>query len=215
MSDAATITRDTRIAWARPKSSHDRVIRRASIVLPLFIGALAAVLLIAPLMKRSEISFMLVKDKVELASERMRVTSALYRGEDSKGRRFSLSAGSAVQKTSRVPVVQMQDLAARILLDDGPAVLRTATASYDMDRENVLIPDSLLFEAADGYRLTTRGVGLDLKTRTLDSSAPVEGRMPLGTFSADRLHADLNAQTVSLVGRARLHIVQGAGTRLR
>ena len=215
MSDMATMSRDTRIAWARPRSGHDRLIRRASIVLPLFIGALAAVLVIAPLMKRSEISFMLVKDKVEVATERMRVTSALYRGEDSKGRPFSLSAGSAVQRTSKVPIVQMQDLAARIRLDDGPAVLRAANASYDMDQERVLIPNGLLFEAADGYRLTTRGVGLDLKSRTLDSKAPVEGRMPLGTFSADRLHADLNSQTVSLVGRARLHIVQGAGRRLR
>ena len=214
MPEAMVIARDTRIAWAKPRSSHDRLIRRASIFLPLFIGALAAVLMIAPLMKRSEISFMLVKDKVEVASERMRVTSAEYRGEDSKGRPFRLSAGSAVQRTSKVPVVQMRDLAARITLDDGPATLRATAASYDMDKEFIVIPKGLVFEAANGFRLTTRAVGVDLKTRTLKSNTPVEGRMPLGTFTADSLHADLNAQTVALAGRARLHIVQGAGKRL-
>jgi lipopolysaccharide export system protein LptC len=33
--------------------------------------------------------------------------------------------------------------------------------------------------------------------------------MPLGSFSANRIEADLGARTVLLDGRARLHIVQG------
>jgi lipopolysaccharide export system protein LptC len=210
MSDAAIRARDSRIIWARPGSPHDRVIRWAGVILPSAIGALAAILIIAPLLKRSEVSFLLSKDKVSIAPERMRVAEAMYRGEDAKGHPFSLSAGGAVQKSSKTPIVQMMDLAARINLDDGPAVLRTAAASYDMDREMVAVPGGLVFESADGYRLTTRNVGLDLKRRTLQSTAPVEGRMPLGTFSANSLSADLNARSVSLDGRARLHIVQSA-----
>lgn len=208
MSDAAVRDRDSRIVWARPGSPHDRVIHRAGIILPSAIGALAAVLMIAPLMNRSEVSFLLAKDKVAISKERMRVAEALYRGEDAKGHPFSLRAGSAVQKTSKVPIVEMSDLSARIILDDGPAMLRTSAARYDMDRETFAVPGGLLVEAAGGYRMTTRNVGVDLKTGTLQSLAPVEGRIPLGTFSADRMRADLNARTVALEGRARLHIVQ-------
>ncbi len=186
------------------------MIKRTGVVLPMLIGALAAVLVIAPLTKRSEISFMLNKDKVGMASERMKVSEALYRGEDNKGRPFSLHAGGATQKTSKVPVVEMQNLSARIVLDDGPAVLRTPSASYDMNRETVRVPGALLFESADGYRMTTRGVRVDLKSRTMASDTPVEGRMPLGTFRGDRMRADLNTKTVVLEGHARLHIVQGA-----
>ncbi len=210
MSEAASRDRDSRIVWARPGSAHDRLVRRAKIFLPLVIGALVAILLIAPLAKRNEISFLLAKDKVALASERMRVAEALYRGEDAKGHGFSLHAGGAVQKTSHVPIVEMHDLSARITLDDGPAVLRTADATYDMDREVVRAPGALLLESADGYRMTTRGVGIDLKTRRMASDGVVEGRMPVGTFTGDRMTADLNARTVRLDGRARLHIVQGA-----
>lgn len=210
MSDAAVVQRDSRIVWARPGSAHDRTIRFAGLILPVVIGVLSAVLIIAPLIKRAEVSFMLSKDKVAISPERMRVAEALYRGEDARGHPFSLRAGGAVQKSSKTPIVEMQDLSARIILDDGPAVLRTASANYNMDRELVSVPGGLLFESADGYRLTTRNVGLDLKARTLKSMAPVEGRMPLGTFSADSLSADLNARTVALAGRARLHIVQGA-----
>lgn len=210
MSEAAALNRDKRIVWARPGSAHDRLIRSLKLILPVFIGALAAVLIIAPLAKRSEISFLLAKDKVDLAKERMRVSEALYRGEDAKGHPFSLHAGGAVQKSSKVPIVEMQDLSARITLDDGPAVLRTPNATYDMDREVVRAPGALLFESSDGYRMTTRGVGIDLKARRLNSDGAVEGRIPIGTFTGDHMVADLNARTVSLNGRARLHIVQGA-----
>ncbi len=210
MSDAAIRNRDSRLVWARPGSSHDRIIRWAKLILPSLIGALAAVLVIAPLAKRSEISFLLAKGKVDIASERMRVSEALYRGEDAKGHPFILHAGGAVQKSSNVPVVEMQDLSARITLDDGPAVLRTPKADYNMDNETVRVPGALLFESAGGYRMTTRGVGLDLEARRLVSDGAVEGRIPIGTFAGDRMVADLNARTVRLEGRARLHIVQGA-----
>ena len=209
MSDAAILDRDKRIVWARPGSPHDRTIRWAKLVLPVVIGSLAAVLVIAPLAKRSEVSFLLAKDKVDIAKERMRVAEAVYRGEDAKGHPFILRAGGAVQQSSKTPVVQLQDLSARITLDNGPAMLRTAAAAYDMDKEVVTVPGALLFESADGYRLTTSGVGVNLNTRTLASTGVVEGRMPLGTFSGGRMVANLNARTIRLEGHARLRIVQG------
>jgi lipopolysaccharide export system protein LptC len=41
------------------------------------------------------------------------------------------------------------------------------------------------------------------------SRGPVEGRLPLGNFSAGRFRVDLGTRTVVLDGRARLHIKQG------
>lgn len=209
MSEAAVLDRDKRMVWARPGSGHDRVIRGAKLALPTIIGALAAILVLAPLAKRSEISFLLAKDNVDIASERMRVSEAVYRGEDAKGHPFVLNAGGAVQKSSKSPIVALTDLSARITLDDGPAMLRTDGASYDMNSEIVRVPGALQFVSADGYRMTTSDVGLDLKARTLTGDGAVSGRMPLGTFSANRMRADLNAQTVRLEGRARLRITQG------
>jgi lipopolysaccharide export system protein LptC len=52
-------------------------------------------------------------------------------------------------------------------------------------------------------------VGVDLKTRRLESRGRVEGRMPLGRFSADRMSADLPDKQVVLSGNARLRIEQG------
>lgn len=179
-------------------------------VLPSAIGALAAVLLIVPLLARSEVSFVLDKDKVALAKERMRVGEALYRGQDDKGQVFTLHAGSGVQQTSKIPVIQMNDLSARMLLDDGPAILTTDHANYNMTTENIRVPGKVTFKSQGGYNLETSGVGVDMRTRTMASDTPVNGKMPLGTFRGDRMHADLNGRVVRLDGRARLHIVQAA-----
>lgn len=208
MRDPESSERTARRLWAAPNGRHDRLIRVARIALPAIIGILSAGLVFAPLTMRGEISFVLDKDKVAMAKERMRVTAATYRGEDAKGQPFTLRAGSAVQASSREPVVKLSDLSATIGLSDGPAMLRADAGRYDMDREIVNIDGPILFTSADGYRLSTRDVAVGLKSRKLASGGPVDGQMPLGNFRADRLSADLNARTVTLEGRARLHIVQ-------
>lgn len=176
---------------------------------------LVGLLAFAPLTMGRDISFVLSKDRVTVAKERMRVTSAQYRGEDGKGQPFVITAGSAVQRSSSDPVVNLTALAARIQLEDGPAAIAARKGRYDMEKERVAIDGPVVFKTADGYRLATRDVGIDLPTRSLASDGAIEGSMPLGTFRADRLRADLNRRIVMLDGRARLHIIQGGfrGTR--
>ena len=198
-----------RQVFASPGSKHDSRIKFAGIILPVAVGALAAVLALAPFTMAGELSFVLDKDSVDVAKERLRVTEALYRGQDSQGRPFSLKAGSAVQKSSREPVVRLEDLSARILLSEGPAFISATKGRYDMDLERVRVPGPVQLEAAGGYRLTTNNVTVDLKSRTLESDNSVEGRTNIGTFRANSLQADMNARTVTLSGNAQLRIQQG------
>lgn len=211
MSEAADLARGTRQSWAKPGSSHDRVIGLLRIFLPSAIGVLIAILTLAPLTMGRDISFVLAKDRVQVARERLRVSDAVYRGEDSKGQPFSIRAGSAVQKSSQVPVVNLADLSAEILLPEGPATIGAKTGRYDMDSEKVYVDGAVRFQTHDGYRLDTRDVAVDLKSRQVTSGGAVNGKMPLGNFSANSMTADLSSRTVVLDGRARLHIVQRSG----
>jgi len=210
MSRLADTQRTQRQHWALPGGSHDRLVRVLKIVLPIGVAVLAVFLATAPFTMRGEVSFVLDKNDVAVAGERMRVREALYRGEDSQGRPFSLRAGSAVQKTSREPVVEMRDLSARLLMQEGPAVLTAQQGRYWMDTDMVNVDGPVQFAAANGYRLTTRDVNIDLKARTMNSDGAVYGRLPIGTFSGDHLRADLGERTVTLQGNARLRIEQNA-----
>jgi lipopolysaccharide export system protein LptC len=208
MSELALRERLRKQGWAAPGGAHDQLIRLLKIGLPVVIGLLMAYLAMAPLARTEDISFILDKNKVEVAKERMRIQAASYRGEDNKGRPFTIAAQSAVQSTSHDPTVDIRGMAAEILLDEGPAMLRAQTGRYNLQNETVEVIGPILFTGPEDYRLLTRDVVADLNARTLESHNRVEGTMRLGNFSADKLQASLADRTVTLTGNARLHIVQ-------
>jgi lipopolysaccharide export system protein LptC len=209
MSELADQERRLRRRWALPGGSHDRVIQFLKLGLPALIGVVLAFLAFAPLEEKQEVSFVLDKNKVGHAEERLRVQSAQYRGQDDRGRPFVLNARSALQQSSADQVVDINDMSAEISLDSGPARLQANRARYFMTTDKVDVAGPIRVTASDGYQLDTRDVEIDMRRRRLSSRGAVDGRMPLGRFSADRLQANLGDRTVVLDGRARVHIVQG------
>ena len=201
--------RTRRQAFASPGSSLDTIVRVLAVGLPALVGVVAAMMLITPLSPRGEISFLLDRNKVAVADDRLRVNNAMYRGQDSSGRPFSLVAEEAVQESNEVPVVEMVGLTARMILSEGPAVLTAPVGIYDIQDEQVGIPGVVQFTAADGYEFITRDVTIDLPTRTMLGEGQVSGRVPAGTFSANAMRADLQERSFSLIGDARLRMVPG------
>ena len=205
----AKARRSERQHWAEPGGSHDRMVAFLSRALPMGVGVLAALMVITPLSPRGEVSFLLDRNKVAVINERLRVDNALYRVADNKNRPFSLTAGEAVQRSSAEGIVRMNDVVARLLLDEGPARLVAQGGQYSIDNEIVAVRGPLRLTAADGYRMVARGVSLDLANKQLVGSGGVDGAIPAGTFSADRLNADLSARTITLTGNARLRMEPG------
>lgn len=207
MSELADLERTQRQRWALPGGKHDRLIRSMRVVLPSIIGMLLAVLAFSPFAGTQELSFVLDKGEVDQARERMRVTEALYRGEDNKGRPFSLRAGSAVQKTSAEPVLNMTDLAGRIMLNDGPASIIAQRGAYDLGKESMRVNGPLAVESP-GYDMVATNVELSLKDKSMQSFGPVSGRTKVGTFRAGRLTGNLDSRIVRLDGGVHLRIDQ-------
>jgi len=205
----AKALRSKRQHFAAPGGSHDKLVSLLAKVLPMGVGVIAALMIVSPLSPRGEVSFLLDRTKVAVIGERLRVDNAMYRGADAQGRPFSLTAGEAIQKSSREGVVRMSNLVARILLQDGPASVSAPAGQYDIRDEVMNVPDGVRVTAADGYRMTASGVSVDLPEKKLVGSGGVSGAIPAGTFSANALHADLNARTISLDGNARLHMIPG------
>jgi lipopolysaccharide export system protein LptC len=209
MSEAAERDRAAKRGWAAPGGFHDYFVKFMKIALPAGIGVLLAYMFLSPLGRDREMSFLLDKKKVDTAKERMRVQSAQYRGVDNEGRPFTIDAQRAVQAKSSDPEVHISGMGARIQLDEGPATLKADEGRYNLDKQTMDVLGPILFTAADGYRLETSDVKVDMNSKSLASGAGVEGRMPLGRFTAGRMAVDLPSRKVVLSGRARLHIVQG------
>lgn len=210
MSDAASRDRAIKQEWAEPGSRHDMVVRLAKLGLPALVIALILLLAIAPFGKKGDVSFILDKNKVDAAEERMRVEVARYSGEDDQGRPFAITANRAIQQSSELPVVVIDGMAARLDLANGPLSIVADHGRYDIDAHTVLVDGPVWVSGPDGYRLETSDVSVDLTKRTMASAGRAEGAMRLGQFSAGHLTADLGARVIALTGGARLKITQGA-----
>lgn len=209
MTQAADQIRDKRRLWAAPGGSHDKRVAWLARWLPGAVGVVAAMMIIGPLFPRGEVSFLLDRNKVAITNERVRVSNAMYRGIDKEGRPFTVTAGNAIQASTREPVVRMENLAARIKMKDGPAELAAPGGAYDYDAERVTIPGSVTFTASDGYRMSAGNVTIDLKAQQMVGGGGVTGAIPAGTFSAERIVANLEERTVALEGHARLLMEPG------
>ena len=210
MSEAADRQHEILRHWAEPGSRHDTVIRAVKFGLPILIVGLIVLLAIAPFERRGDVSFILDKNEVEQARERMRVEQARYTGEDNRGQKFLIVADRAVQPSSNVPVVSIEGMRARLDLARGPLGIAALKGRYDLEQEMVAVDGPIRVAGPDGYRLATRDVTVDLDKRTMNSRGRVSGTMPLGRFEAGGLSADLDERTVRLNGGVRLKIVQGA-----
>ncbi len=210
MSELADRERTLRQDFAAPGGRHDRLVRILRVALPSIIGVLVALLVVSPFSNTQEMSFVLAKDEVNMARERMRLTNAMYRGEDSRGRPFTLRGGSAVQKSSAEPIIRLNDLSGEMLMSNGPARLVAGQGYYNLETERVRVEGPMSYTGGDGFSLTANNVEFAMKTRQIESFGPVNGTMKVGSFQAGKLRADVDARIVRLEGGAHLRIDQNA-----
>src|SRR5436190_6114289 len=116
--------------WAVPGSAHDRLVRWSKIALPSAVGVLIAILTVAPLGKKSDVSFILDKKKVESAPERMRVEQARYTGTDDKGQEFTMVANRVIQRISNVQVVDIWRMFDGLEMAQGPLLIAANQVRY-------------------------------------------------------------------------------------
>ncbi len=163
------------------------------VALPAIIGVLLALLAFSPFTNTSELSFLLDKDEVNVASERLRVSEATYSGEDNKGRSFALRAGSAVQKSSLEPLIRMKDLSAQIQLEEGPASVVAANGLYDLAAQTVSVTGPMTVKSADGYSVVANDVALGLKDQIVRSTGQLNVSSAKG-YSAAANNANFSLQ---------------------
>lgn len=189
-----------------PGSSRDAVVRMAKLGLPAAAGALFLVLVLIPVTRVQEFSFLLSKDSAGRADERMAVAQALYRGETMAGEAFRISAESGVQKSSAEPVVMMRGLAAEIDRADGTVRVTAPSGAFDMERNRVVVDGPVTARSQSGYSLDGNRILVDINGNRVTSDEPVSGTLPSGRFSAQRFEADIDGGRVVLDGGASLRL---------
>ena len=206
---AATLTQRQRAAL--PGSRHDVVMGLLKWLLPALALAVLATIIVWPLTKVGEFSFLLAKDKVGVVAERLRIDNAVYRGETEKGEAFTISAQGAVQRSSAVAIVELTGLKAKLKMVEGPAQVTAPSGRYFIETDKLQVTGPVRLDSAAGYTLDSDTVDIDLNTRQVVTNERVTGTLPIGTFSAGRLEGDIQGRRLVLEGGAHLRIRGGAG----
>jgi lipopolysaccharide export system protein LptC len=191
---------------ALPGSAHDTRMTWLKWLLPALAVAVLATIIIWPLTKVSEFSFLLAKDKVGMAAERLRIDKAVYRGETEKGEAFAISAADAVQHSSAVPIVELMRLKATLQMTEGPAVVTAPSGRYFIETDKLQVTGPVRLDSAAGYTLDSQTVNIDLNTRQVVTDKPVTGTLPIGSFRAGRLRGDIQGRRLVMDGGAHLRI---------
>lgn len=222
MDSAVGLTRDQRDALLTPRqraalpgSYRDTLFGVLRWLLPGLALLVLAAIIIWPLTKVREFSFLLAKDKVAVAQERLRIDRPVYRGETAKGEAFVISAAGAVQRSSAVPIVELKDLNARLQLTDGPLTVTAPSGRYFLDDDKLQIAGPVKLQSTSGFSLDSQQVDIDINARTVSTNTPVSGTLPLGSFRANRMEADIRGRNVVLEGGAHLRIYQQGGRAAR
>ncbi|WP_418346544.1 LPS export ABC transporter periplasmic protein LptC [Sphingorhabdus lutea] len=90
------------------------------------------------------------------------------------------------------------------------ATIQAQRADYDIDQEYLQVNGPISLSTMSGYDMVVNNVTFFIKTQRMQSQGAVSGRTNIGTFSANRLNADLKARTITLSGNAQLRIDQNA-----
>lgn len=188
--------------------AYDRFIKLAKDALPLAALMLLLAILILPFVGDREFSFILDKNKVALAGERLKVEAPVYKGSDSRGRAFTLTADRAVQKSSADPTVMLQRLRAVLDAKEGRIELTADEGRFLMKKEQLFVSGQIAILREDGYRFTSQDVLVDLKSRIAYSTSGIDGTGPLGAFKAGSFRLDLASNSIIFGGGTKLHLVQ-------
>lgn len=189
-----------------PGSRRDRFVAAMKVGLLGAAGLLGIMLVLLPVFNHQEFSFLLSKDSTQMAGERMRVQEARYRGQTSEGEPFEIMARSGVQKSSAVPIVQLQGLSARLQQAEGEAIVTAPSGEFLIEQNRLVVDGPVIARSATGYSLDGERILVDLNSRRVIADRPVSGTLPMGSFRADSFAADLSGHQVRLEGGVNLRI---------
>ena len=126
----------------------------------------------------------------KLAVQGSKITMELPRiaGFTRDQRAYELNAESAVQDISKPDMVELQNLRAKMEMQDKDVVQVTANAgTYNTKADRIVLRDQIVVTSQQGYKALLREAAVEMKKGNVVSDMPVEITLPNGMLKANRL----------------------------
>jgi len=174
----------------RVASRHSVLVRIMRIGLPVGVVAGLSALVLNAYFKPMQMFEKLPSVSGKLAVQGSKITMELPRiaGFTRDQRAYELNAESAVQDISKPDIVELQNLRAKMELQDKDVVQVTANAgTYNTKADRIVLRDQIVVTSQQGYKALLREAAVEMKKGNVISELPVEITLPNGMLKANRL----------------------------
>ena len=174
----------------RRAGRHSIVVRIARIALPIGVIVGLTVLVLFTYFQPMQMFDKLPSVSGKLGVQGSKITMELPRiaGFTRDQRAYELNAESAVQDIARPDIVELQNLRAKMELQDKDVVQLTANSgTYNTKADKIVLRDQVIVTSQQGYKALLREAAVEMKKGNVVSELPVEITLPNGTLKANRM----------------------------
>ena len=169
---------------------HSLFVRLMRIGLPLGVIIGLTALVLFSYFKPMQIFDKLPHVSGKLAVQGNKITMELPRiaGFTRDSRAYELNAETAVQDIARPDIVELQNLRAKMELQDKDVVQVTANSgTYNTKADRIILRDQVVVTSQQGYKALLREAAVEMKKGNVVSEQPVEIMLPNGMLKANRM----------------------------
>jgi lipopolysaccharide export system protein LptC len=174
----------------RTAGRHSVLVRVVRLGLPIVVIVGLTTLVLNAYFKPMEVFEKIPAVSGKLAVQGSKITMELPRiaGFTRDQRAYELNAETAVQDISSPDIVELQNLRARMEMQDKDVVIVTANSgTYSTKADKVVLRDQVVVTSQQGYKALLREAAIEMKKGNVVSDQPVEIKLPNGVLKANRL----------------------------
>jgi lipopolysaccharide export system protein LptC len=183
----------------RAAARHSAVVRFLRLAIPAVIvvvlGSLMFVAFFNPF--RAVARLQIDPGKIVISGTRVTMGSPRYAGFTRDERPYEVTARSASQDLTKPDIVDLNEISAKVDLQDHAIVEMTAaTGRYDSKRDLLMLSNQILIRSSTGYSGRLQEALVDVKKGSVVSEKPVEVYLLNGTLNANRLEIEEHGDVI-------------------
>jgi lipopolysaccharide export system protein LptC len=194
----------------RSAARHSRFVRFMRFAIPAVILIIGAVLVTATYFnpfKRLMKAFPIDPGTVTWSGTKIKMEMPRLTGFTNDQRPYELTARGAVQDLTRLEVLELEEITAKVELKDGQRVNLTAVNGvYDTKAEVLKLNDHITIDSTSGYEGRLSEATIHISNGNIVSESPVEVKLPSGTLHANRMEVKENGAFIKFGGGIEMNL---------
>ncbi len=135
--------------------------------------------------------------QIVISGTKVTMSAPRLSGFTRDARAYDLTARAASQDLANPNLLELEDIRAKIEMEDKTEVQMTAaTGTYDRKAEQLTLNDKIVLTSSSGYEARLTEAIIDVKSGSVISKKPVEVKLLNGTLNANALSVDDKGEAV-------------------